>query len=147
MNCAALRGGRRRGAGLHGTAGRIVRVSTRGHRALPVEFIEGIAEIGMSTVTTTVHDGYFMFIKLNYKLPVSPTDRDAVAGAELELRRRQHRAIGLIRQHVPGCRKAFIARTSPSLCIRRGRCLACDYDLTNAEIRVGQISPFVRCLF
>ena len=36
-----------------------------------------------ASVTTTVYDDYFMFIKLNYKMLVSPTDRDAVALAEL----------------------------------------------------------------
>ena len=54
-------------------------------------------EIGMSLVTTTVHDDYFMFIKINFKMPVSPTDRDAVAAAELELRQRQAKAIELLR--------------------------------------------------
>ena len=88
----------------------------------------------MATVTTTVHDDYFMFIKLNYKMPVSPTDRDAAAAAELELRRRQAKAVELFRRHVPGCEGAFIARTSPSLCIRRGRCITCDYDITLDDV-------------
>jgi hypothetical protein len=35
----------------------------------------------MSTVTTTVHDDYFMFLKLNVKIPVSPTNRDEAAKA------------------------------------------------------------------
>ena len=51
----------------------------------------------------------FMFIKINFKMPVSPTDRDAVAKAELELRRRQAEAVKLFREYVPGCEKAFIA--------------------------------------
>ncbi|MGC9455698.1 MAG: FAD-dependent oxidoreductase [Phycisphaerae bacterium] len=101
---------------------------------LPKEFVDGAREIGFWPVTTTVHDDYFMFIKLNYKLPVSPTDRDAVAAAELELRRRQKKAIELIRRHIPGCEKAFITRTSPSVCIRRGRCVRCDYDMTLEDI-------------
>jgi hypothetical protein len=105
---------------------------------LPAGFSEGAREIDMATVTSTVHDDYFMFIKLNFKMPISPTNRDAVARAELELRRRQARAIELFRQYVPGCERAFIARTSPSLCIRRGRLIACDYDVTRDDVLEGR---------
>ena len=106
-------------------------------RKLPEEMRRAIHEIDMHTVTTTVHDDYFMFIKLNYKMPVSPTDRDEAALAELELRRRQFKAIEFFRRYVPGCEKAFITRTSPSLCIRRGRRIVCDYDISNEEILGG----------
>ena len=113
----------------NGTEGKIVRLDAA-WQTLPENFTRRAKEIGMSLVTTSVHDDYFMFIKLNYKMPVSPTNRDAVVAAELELRRRQAAAIELIREYVPGCEKAFIARTSPSLCIRRGRLIECDYDIT-----------------
>jgi len=102
------------------------------------DFHEEARKIGMSMVTTTVHDNYWMFIKLNFKMPVSPTDRDAVTGAELELRKRQYRAVELFRQYVPGCEKAFIARTSPKLCIRRGRLIKCDYDITHEDVIAGR---------
>jgi len=88
--------------------------------------------------TTTVHDNYLMFIKLNLKMPVSPTSRDAVAKAELDLRRRQAKAVELFRRYVPGCEKAFIARTSPSLNIRRGRLLKCDYDISHEDVIEGR---------
>lgn len=88
----------------------------------------------MSPVTTTCHDNYFMFIKLNFEMRVSPTDRDAVTAAELELRNRQAAAVELFRKHVPGCEKAFMARTSPTLCIRRGRQIVCDYDITHKDV-------------
>ncbi len=105
---------------------------------LPPGFSEQAGKIGMSTVTTTVHDNYFMFIKLNFKMPVSPTNRDEVAKAELELRRRQAKAIELFREYVPGCEKAFIARTSPKLCIRRGRLITCDYDISHEDVIEGR---------
>jgi len=105
---------------------------------LPQGFAEGADKIGMSTVTTTVHDNYFMFIKLNFKMPLSPTNRDEVTKAELELRRRQAKAIDLFREYVPGCEKAFIARTSPKLCIRRGRLITCDYDITHEDVIEGR---------
>ena len=95
---------------------------------------EGARAIGMSMVTTTVHDNYLMFIKCNFKMSVSPTDRDAVARAELEIRQRMAKAVELFRKHVPGCEKAFMARTSPKLCIRRGRCIECDYDITHEDV-------------
>jgi hypothetical protein len=120
-----------------GKEGQIVRVQTRS-RGLPAEFWEAAGKIGLALVTTTVHDDYFMFIKMGLKMPVSPTDRDAVSQAELELRKRQAKAIELFRKHVPGCEKAFIARTSPSLNIRRARVIACDYDLTRADVLEGK---------
>jgi hypothetical protein len=116
---------------------RIVRVMGRSND-MPPEFMQGAREIGMATVTTTVHDDYFMFIKLNYKMPVSPTNRDAAAEAELELRRRQVKAVELFRKYVPGCEKAFITRTSPSLCIRRGRLITCDYDISLSDVLEGR---------
>ncbi|HUT89791.1 MAG TPA: FAD-dependent oxidoreductase [Thermoguttaceae bacterium] len=120
-----------------GEDGQIVRLNGRSVN-LPPEFREEAGRIGMSTTTTTVHDNYFMFIKLNFKMPVSPTSRDAVAKAELELRRRQARAVELFRKHVPGCEKAFMARTSPSLCIRRGRLITCDYDVSHEDVIEGR---------
>jgi hypothetical protein len=120
-----------------GKAGQIVRLSGN-RKKLPPEFVEEIRKIGMALVTTTIHDDYFMFIKLNFKMPVSPTNRDEVVKAELALRRRQAKAIDLIRKYIPGCEKAFIARTSPSLCVRRGRLITCDYDLSISDVLEGR---------
>jgi hypothetical protein len=116
-----------------GVPGKIVRLDAHYGR-LPEEFRDEATKIGMSFVTTSVHDDYFMFIKLNVKMPVSPTSRDAATKAELELRRRQAKAVELFRKYVPGCEKAFITRTSPSLCIRRGRLIECDYDITHEDV-------------
>ncbi|UCG56773.1 MAG: FAD-dependent oxidoreductase [Phycisphaerales bacterium] len=115
----------------------IVRLDGRSVK-LPAGFRRGAGRIGMSMVTTTTHDNYFMFIKLNFKMPVSPTDRDEVAKAELELRKRQAKAVELFKEYVPGCEKAFIARTSPKLCIRRGRLITCDYDITLSDVLEGR---------
>ena len=115
----------------------IVRIQGRSAK-IPGDFGEEARKIGMSMVTTTVHDNYFMFIKLNFKMTVSPTNRDEVAKAELELRRRQFRAIELFREYIPGCEKAFIARTSPKLCIRRGRLITCDYDISHEDVIEGR---------
>jgi glycine/D-amino acid oxidase-like deaminating enzyme len=119
-----------------GQPNRIVRVSGD-NRKLPEEMQSIIRQIGMHTVITTLHDGYFMFLKLNVRMPVSPTDRDAAAQAELELRQRQIKAVEMFRRFVPGCEKAFVARSSPSLCIRRGRTIECDYDISNRDIISG----------
>lgn len=123
-----------------GQAGKIVRLDAH-YAKLPAEFRQAAEEIGMSFVTTSVHDNYFMFIKLNLRLPSSPTGRDVVAQGELELRRRQAKAVELFRRYVPGCEKAFIARTSPSLCIRRARVIACDYDITHADVLEARHFP------
>lgn len=120
-----------------GKEGQIVRLNGRRVK-LPPGFGEAAGKIGMSMTTTTVHDDYFMFIKVNLQMPVSPTSRDAVAKAELELRRRQAKAVELFRKYVPGCEKAFIARTSPTLNIRRGRLIRCDYDVTLSDVLEGR---------
>ncbi|MDR1972796.1 MAG: FAD-dependent oxidoreductase [Treponema sp.] len=91
-------------------------------------------DLGMSSVTTTLHDNYLMFIKINYKMEQSPTNRDALAEAEAELRRRQQESLKLLRQTIPGAADAFIARTAPTITIRRGRCVECDYDISNDEV-------------
>ena len=120
-----------------GKAGQIVRLQGR-QTKLPVAFREEAGGLGMTMTTTTVHDNYFMFLKVNYKMSVSPTNRDAVALAELELRRRQAKSVELFRKFIPGCEKAFIARSSPSLNIRRGRLIACDYDITLPDVIEGR---------
>jgi hypothetical protein len=89
---------------------------------------------GISLVTTTVHDNYLMFIKCNYKVPGSVINRDDMAKAEVEVRKRMGKTAEIFRKFVPGCEKAFVARTSPSLCIRRGRLIACDYDITHEDV-------------
>jgi hypothetical protein len=116
-----------------GKEGQIVRIQGKAVN-ISDDFNEEAKKIGMSLVTTTVHDDYFMFIKLNLKMPVSPTNRDEVAIAELQLRKNQARAIELFRLYVPGCEKAFITRTSPMLNIRRGRLITCDYDITHEDV-------------
>jgi len=120
-----------------GKPGKIVRLHAHS-RKLPAEFRKAAGKIGMSVVITTTHDNYFMFIKLNCRIPGKPTDRDAVVKTELELRKRQARAIEILRKYVPGCEKAFIARTSPTLCIRRGRRIVCDYDITHEDVIEGR---------
>ena len=111
----------------------LVRLSGRGVN-LPEEYNEEAKKIGMSGTTTTVHDKYLMFIKINIKVEGSVIDRDDMAKAELLLRQRQYRSIELIKKFIPGCENAFIARTSPSLNIRRGRLITCDYDITHEDV-------------
>ena len=95
-------------------------------------------KIGMASVTTTVHDNYIMFIKCNFKVPGTVLSRDDMAKAELEVRKRMAKAVELFRKSVPGCKKAFMARTSPTLCIRRGRLITCDYDITHEDVIEGR---------
>ncbi|MDZ7314690.1 MAG: FAD-dependent oxidoreductase [candidate division KSB1 bacterium] len=102
------------------------------------DFSDKARELGLSLITTSVRDHYLMFVKLNYKIPGSVVNRDDIAEAEIEIRRRMQLGAELLRQYVPGFEKAFIARTSPSLCIRRGRLIACDYDLTHEDVIDGR---------
>jgi hypothetical protein len=116
-----------------GVDGMSVRVQGK-WAVMPDGFRREAGKIGLQSATTTVYDNYLMFVKPNLKMSVSPTNRDEVAKAELELRKRQLRTVELFRKYFPGCEKAFIARTSPRLNIRRGRLIACDYDITNKDI-------------
>jgi hypothetical protein len=115
----------------------IIRLDGRTN-GLPAEFRDGLKQNGVSMTMTTVHDNYFMFIKIGLNLPACATSRDVVAKGELEVRKRQARAVELFRKYVPGCEKAFIARTSPTLNIRRARTIACDYDISRADVLEGR---------
>jgi len=113
-----------------GEPGKVVRFNG----GLGGEFSAEARKIGMSSMITTVHDNYLMFVKCNFKVPGSVINRDDMAKAELEVRKRQAKAAELFRKYVPGCKKAFIARTSPTLNIRRGRLITCDYDITLDDV-------------
>ncbi len=65
-------------------------------------------------------------------------NRDDMAKAELEVRKRQAKAVALFRKYVPGCDHAFMARTSPTLNIRRGRLIKCDYDISHEDVIEGK---------
>ncbi|GHU15088.1 pyridine nucleotide-disulfide oxidoreductase [Spirochaetia bacterium] len=116
-----------------GRANQIIRVDGHWDKIDP-ELGKQVNDIGMSGVTTTIHDNYFMFIKFNFKMPVSPSKRDALAAAEFELRRRQQTGLEIIRKTIPGAENAFIARTASTITIRRARCIDCDYDISLDEI-------------
>lgn len=105
---------------------------------LPPELAREAKEIGLQFTTTTVYDNYFMFVKLNLRLGKSPTNRDEVSKAELDLRQRQLLCLQLFKKWIPGCEKAFIARTAPTLNIRRGRLITCDYDMRHEDVIDGR---------
>ena len=74
-----------------GEENQIVRVN--GNMALlPEEFRRACKEIGLPLIITATHKDQFLFMKLDYKLPVSPTDRDAMSAAELAIRKNQEKA-------------------------------------------------------
>jgi hypothetical protein len=116
-----------------GQPDQLVRLSGRNVN-LPEEFTEEAGQIGLSSTTTTTYDNYLMFVKINYQVEGSVINRDDIARAELVLRQRQLRGLELFRKFLPGCKNAFIARTSPSLNIRRGRLISCDYDITHEDV-------------
>jgi uncharacterized protein with NAD-binding domain and iron-sulfur cluster len=101
-------------------------------------FVDEANKIGLSMITTTVHDNYLMYIKCNYKIPGTIINRDDLAEAEVEIRNRMAKGAELFKKYVPGFEKAFIARTSPSLVIRRGRQIICDYDITHEDVIDGR---------
>ena len=120
-----------------GKENQIIRMGSKNSK-LPPEYVKEISKLGTSFLTTTVHDNYCMFIKINYKLDVSPTNRDEVAKAELVIRQMQYKTLHAFKKYLPGCENAFIARTSPSLNIRRGRTILCDYDISTEDVVGGR---------
>lgn len=123
-----------------GRSNQLIRVSGSYEKISP-ELAKEAGKIGMHSVTTTLRDDYLMFVKVNCKMDEPPTDRDALADAEYELRRRQKASVELLRKTIPGAENAFIARTAPTITIRRGRCVECDYDISNDEIVDGAHFP------
>ncbi len=121
-----------------GVPGQIIRLGSEVSGGYPEGFVKAAQQIGMSAISTTVHDDYLMFIKINLKLSQSPTDRDTVAKAELELRKRMQAGAELFNKYIPGFERAFISRTSPNLVIRRGRLISCDYDITHEDVIDGR---------
>jgi hypothetical protein len=116
-----------------GQPGQLVRLSGRNVN-LPEAYVEEAEQIGMSGTVTTTHNNYLMFIKFNHKVEGSVVNRDDMARAELIVRKHQFRGMELFRKYLPGCKDAFIARTSPSLNIRRGRLVTCNYDITHEDV-------------
>ena len=125
-----------------GKEGQIIRLGSEGSSnrfaTLPPAFVNGVKQLGSGLITTTVHDNYLMFIKVNYKMNASPTNRDEVAKAELTIRQNQYETLQLFKKYLPGCENAFIARTSPSLNIRRGRTIKCEYDISSQDVLEGR---------
>lgn len=120
-----------------GRPGQIIRLGGESAKGYPKDFIDEASKIGMSAISTTTQDNYLMFIKMNMKLDKSPTDRDTVAKAELELRKRMQRGVEIFKEYIPGFENAFITRTAPSLVIRRGRLITCDYDIKHEDVING----------
>lgn len=101
---------------------------------LPRDFREALHKIGMSTTTTTIHDNYLMFIKCDYKMAVAASNRDETSKTEVIIRENMYKAVQLFKKYIPGCEKAFMARTSPALNTRRARWVECDYDITADDV-------------
>lgn len=116
-----------------GKDNQIIRIAGKKAK-LPEAFRDEINKLGVAMVTTTVHDNYFMFIKTGMKLSKNPIDRDTVSAAELTIRENQFKCLEAFKKHIPGMEKAFMARTAPSLVVRRARHVKCDYDLSIDEI-------------
>jgi hypothetical protein len=121
-----------------GKDNQIVRIGLKNRAIMPPQVVEAMSRLNVAFVTTTVHDNYFMFVRVNFKLAVSPTNRDEMAKAELDIRRRQYESVKLMNRLVPGCEHAFIARTSPSISIRRARLIECDYDVSLSDVVDGR---------
>lgn len=113
-------------------------LSHGGENKIPLEVQRKIASLALTLGFTTMHDDYFMYLKLNYVMKQGVNSQEEMTKAEIALRERQQEAINLLREHIPGCEKAFIARTSPTLCTRRGRSIICDYDISNDDILEGR---------
>jgi len=94
----------------------------------------------ISGTITAVHDNHMLFVKVGVNAQGTVLDRDVMADAELECRQKQYTVIQEMRK-LPNSASAFICRTSPTLCIRRGRRIVCDYDITMDDIYASRKFP------
>ena len=124
-------------AGGNDKATAMLNVKDNPHNRIPLEAQKEMARLALTLGFTTVHDNYFMYLKVNYMMKQGVTDQAEMTRAELALRERQQESLALLKKTIPGCEHAFIARTSPTLCTRRGRTVVCDYDIPNQEILDG----------
>ena len=76
---------------------------------LPEAFREEGGKIGFANVTTTVHDNYLSFLKLNLELAGSPTDR--VTSADCD----QNRSVMTATTGVPAAASSAASRTVPTV--------------------------------
>jgi hypothetical protein len=118
-----------------GNENRLIRVDAE--KTVIPGFTSKAKELGLASVTTTLHDNYLMFLKCNYEMQGNILDRDDISLAEMELRERMFKSAELLKESVPGFENAFIARTSPQLTVRRGRTISCDYDITHEDVIEG----------
>ncbi len=114
---------------------------------IPLEVQRKIASLALTLGFTTMHDNYFMYLKLNYVMTQGVDSQEEMTKAEIALLQRQREALERLRAYIPGCEMAFIARTSPTLCTRRGRSILCDYELTNEDILQGRHFDDDICFF
>ncbi len=105
--------------------------------ALRTELQKAPADLSM---TTSLHKNYLMFVKVNTRLPSSPLSRDEITQAEITIRNNMYASLEVYKKHMPGYERAFITRTCPTLTIRRGRLIECDYDLTNEDIIIHEMT-------
>lgn len=121
-----------------GKASAMLNIQENPDNRIPLEVQRELARLALTLGFTTIHDNYFMYLKVNYVMKQGVTSQAEMTRAEIELRRRQRESLELLKKSIPGCEHAFIARTSPTLCTRRGRTIVCDYDIPNSEILAGQ---------
>ena len=120
-----------------GSAKAMLNVQENPDNHIPLEVQKEMARLALTMGFTTLHDNYFMYLKVNYVMKQGVTSQAEMTKAEIELRRRQQESLALLKKSIPGCEHAFIARTSPTLCTRRGRTIVCEYDIPNQEILDG----------
>ena len=73
----------------------------------PPELVAQARKDGIVFITTTVHDNYLMFIKVNYFIDASFTDMKAVNDAELLFRQKHLRAARAFQKAYTRLRKSI----------------------------------------
>ena len=121
-----------------GRDGQIVRVDSNSN-TLPEGFRTEAARIRLAMVTTRSTTITSCSSRWASRCPSArPTGTRCLSGTgTAKTPGKSHRAF---QKYVPGCEKAFIARTSPSLNIRRARVIGCDYDITRSTCWTASIS-------
>jgi hypothetical protein len=74
-------------------------------------------------------------------LNVNGVDGKSLSDGYFEARKIQRAYLALLKEHVPGCREAYIANTAESMGIRESRRLQGEYVITTKDVAEGRLFP------
>lgn len=102
-------------------------------------FTKIMEETGMwGPLGYSFHENEFTYINATCVKNVDATDTEELTMAEIKLRRQVNLLSGMLKQHIPGFKNAWLSWTPDSAGIRLTRIVECGHDMTTEEIQEGK---------